>query len=71
MLILFSFPWGKVFERFLMKMDLPPIGIQLQGTLLPFKARAPRVLPSIKVCFDFCLSFPHDTQKNKKLRGHF
>lgn len=34
--MLFSFPWGKVFERFLMKMDLPPIGIQLQGTLLPF-----------------------------------
>jgi hypothetical protein len=26
MLILFSFPWGKVFERFLMKMDLPPTG---------------------------------------------
>jgi hypothetical protein len=35
-----------------------------------FKAHAPRVLPSIKACFDFCLSFPHDTQKNKKLRGH-
>jgi hypothetical protein len=36
MLILFSLPWEKAFERFLMKMDLPPIGIQLQGTLLPF-----------------------------------
>jgi hypothetical protein len=42
----------------------------MQG-LNSFKAHAPRVLPSIKACFDFCLSFPHDTQKNKKLRGHF